>query len=325
MLDIGKAANNMANKYFVIHSGGLKDDYLKGYISAPYYGKDGRRVPYWDTLTDIKPGDLLFHYSRPFIRAISIATTSCHDVDLSEIPGQSSIWGNTRRRVKYKPYVLEEPIRVSDYKDEILKYKKAKNSAFNKNGGIVQGYVHELEPELALLFENAAGIDLPVSEYDRSDEYDQVEMESIDHLVQLEQDDHVPEWLGKKEKQDLTTSKQTGRAIPKRDPQHAADALKRAHHLCEYDSTDRTFLRKNGKPYTEPHHLIPISRYKDFDYSVDVMENIVSLCSHCHNLLHYGRLQDKLPILEKLYNDRKEALSSCGLDITLDDLKEYYK
>lgn len=46
----------------------------------------------------------------------------------------------------------------------------------------------------------------------------------------------------------------------------------------------------------EPYHLIPISKYKDFDYkncSLDTMENIVSLCSHSHNLLHYGKFEDK--------------------------------
>ena len=55
------------------------------------------------------------------------------------------------------------------------------------------------------------------------------------------------------------------------------------------------------------------------------MENIVSLCSNCHNLLHYGRFTDKEPILEKLYKDRKEALKKVGLEITLEQLKEYYK
>ena len=169
------------------------------------------------------------------------------------------------------------------------------------------------------------GIDMPVNEYDKSEEYDQVEMDSIDTLIQSEEDLPVPEWTGSKEAQAMTSSVQTGHDIPKRDPQRAADALRRASYLCEYDSTDRTFLRKNGRPYTEPHHLIPISKYRDFEYSVDVMENIVSLCSHCHNLLHYGRFEDKKPILEKLYNDRKEALSSCGLEITLEELEEYYK
>ena len=76
----------------------------------------------------------------------------------------------------------------------------------------------------------------------------------------------------------------------KRDVKIAADALKRAGYVCEVDPSDRIFIRKNGKGYTEPHHLIPISKYKDYNYSLDVMENIVSLCSHCHNLLHMGPL-----------------------------------
>lgn len=46
----------------------------------------------------------------------------------------------------------------------------------------------------------------------------------------------------------------------------------------------------------KPINLTPISKYKDFDYkncSLDAMDNIVSLCSHCHNLLHYGKYEDK--------------------------------
>lgn len=54
------------------------------------------------------------------------------------------------------------------------------------------------------------------------------------------------------------------------------------------------------------------------------MENIVSLCSHCHNLLHYGKLEDKIPVLDKLYDERKEALERVGLGITFEELKEYY-
>lgn len=160
---------------------------------------------------------------------------------------------------------------------------------------------------------------------DKESEYDQVELESISEIVLDSDNDFVPEWTGVKEEQAMTTSPRTGRDIPKRDPQRAADALRHADYLCEYDPRDRTFLRKNGKPYTEPHHLIPISKYRDFEYSVDVMENIVSLCSHCHNLLHYGRFQDKKPILEKLYNDRREALYNCGLDLSLEQLEKYYK
>ena len=74
-----------------------------------------------------------------------------------------------------------------------------------------------------------------------------------------------------------TVSKSTGRTIPKRKPKQAVDSLILADYKCEYNPEDRTFTRKNGKQYTEPHHLIPISKYREFDRSLDVKENIVSL------------------------------------------------
>lgn len=126
----------------------------------------------------------------------------------------------------------------------------------------------------------------------------------------------------------MTMSVSTNKLIPKRDPKVAADALARADYKCEVDINDRIFLRKSGIGYTEPHHLIPISKFHDFDYencSLDIMENIVSLCSHCHNLLHYGRNEDKAPVLKQLYEDRKATLAKVGLDITFDELREYYK
>jgi hypothetical protein len=89
---------------------------------------------------------------------------------------------------------------------------------------------------------------------DKESEYDQVEMEAITEAVE-EADGHAkPEWSGKREKQAMTISTKTGRAVPKRDPQSAADALEHADYLCEYDRSDRTFTRKSGKQYTS--HII---------------------------------------------------------------------
>jgi hypothetical protein len=135
----------------------------------------------------------------------------------------------------------------------------------------------------------------------------------------------VPTWNGQKEAKEFTKAPGTGKPKPKGSAKKAVNVLAIADHRCEFDKTDRVFARKNGVGYTEPHHLILISKHDDFDYSLDVEENIVSLCSHCHNLLHYGRKEDKKPILIKLLNDRKDALRKVGLEIDLDRLMEYYK
>ncbi len=70
--------------------------------------------------------------------------------------------------------------------------------------------------------------------------------------------------------------------------------------------------------------MIPLSKYMDFEFSVDVEANIVSLCSHHHNLLHYGSLEEKKPVLRKLYQDRIPYLSEMGLFLTYEQLEEYY-
>ncbi|MFQ9597646.1 MAG: HNH endonuclease [Streptococcus sp.] len=61
-------------------------------------------------------------------------------------------------------------------------------------------------------------------------------------------------------------------------------------YLCEVDNSHFVFKRRNSSDnYTEPHHLIPLSTYRDFPgIDLDREQNIVSLCSNCHNMLHYG-------------------------------------
>ena len=104
----------------------------------------------------------------------------------------------------------------------------------------------------------------------------------------------------------------------------ALSALKRANYKCEINDKHSGFIRKsNGTNYTEPHHLIPLSMQNRFENSLDVEANIVSLCSNCHNQLHYGKDPDLL--LETLYNLRKDELDSAGIHITLDRLKQLYR
>ncbi len=115
-----------------------------------------------------------------------------------------------------------------------------------------------------------------------------------------------------------------------RDPRMAATALKNAKYKCENDLTHDCFIRRNQDVgYTEVHHLIPLAYHNKFDKSLDVPENIVSLCSNCHNEIHYGKFADRL--IRKLFNERKEKLMAAEIDkmsdgttLTIDKLLEMY-
>ena len=115
-----------------------------------------------------------------------------------------------------------------------------------------------------------------------------------------------------------------GVLIYKRDKQTSLNALNHAHYKCEYDNEHVCFMRRDGiTPYTEAHHLIPMKFQEEYNVSIDIEENIVSLCSHCHNEIHYGMNAKKL--ITKLYNDRIELLRKKGIKITLNKLLSYYK
>lgn len=113
------------------------------------------------------------------------------------------------------------------------------------------------------------------------------------------------------------------RNVYPRDPTIGNSALEKAGHKCENETGHTCFIkRRDGKPYTEVHHLIPLAFQSEFEEDIDIEENIVSLCSSCHNEIHYGKDADR--IIEKLFNQRRDALLSRGVYITLDRLLFYY-
>ena len=88
-------------------------------------------------------------------------------------------------------------------------------------------------------------------------------------------------------------------------------------------SNDLFIRKKDGQYYTEGHHLIPLRYQEEFNYSLDVEANIVSLCPTCHRLLHYGKdCESKLcELLEK----RRERLEKCNIFVSQERLIEMYK
>lgn len=112
-----------------------------------------------------------------------------------------------------------------------------------------------------------------------------------------------------------------------RSPKVARAALSRAGYLCEVDPTHQSFLRRDGiTMYMEPHHLIPMSLTDFFGVDLDREQNIFSLCSNCHNQIHYGAKEDVQNLVAKLFLSReREICAILGRTISIEELYRIYK
>ncbi len=117
-----------------------------------------------------------------------------------------------------------------------------------------------------------------------------------------------------------------GKFLYPRSPLNALTALKNANYKCEINIKHNTFISKVSKEnYVEAHHLIPLSFYQEFDISLDVPSNIISLCPNCHRMVHLGNSNEINKILTFLYEKRADRLKRAGIHITVEDLQYFYK
>jgi hypothetical protein len=111
-----------------------------------------------------------------------------------------------------------------------------------------------------------------------------------------------------------------------RNPSVSAIALQNANYRCELDSNHKTFKQSNLRNYVEGHHVIPMHAQDEFEYSIDVPENIVALCPNCHRETHLSENKEKLKIVNKLFKIIKQRnLSDRKIHINLEKILKYYQ
>ncbi|WP_416144634.1 HNH endonuclease [Planococcus koreensis] len=110
-----------------------------------------------------------------------------------------------------------------------------------------------------------------------------------------------------------------------RAPLTAKRAIVQADFKCEVDASHEFFVSSvTNENYVEAHHLIPLEFQPQFDNSLDVEANIVSLCAMCHKKIHHAPGSEKFQMVEILHEKRSERLKKCEIYIGREDLKMRY-
>jgi len=72
---------------------------------------------------------------------------------------------------------------------------------------------------------------------------------------------------------------------------------------CLFDACTNTFLREDGIPYVEVHHIVPLYRNGE-----DSLHNLCVLCAHHHKMAHFSDQRTVETIESKLLSIGKERL-----------------
>jgi len=129
---------------------------------------------------------------------------------------------------------------------------------------------------------------------------------------------------GKVEKK-TTKSNSSSSSYP-RDRDVSFTAIHAANFKCENDTSHQTFTSaKTGYQFVEAHHLIPMEFQDEHDASIDVPENIISLCPNCHRAFHNSIDKTKIELVKKFFSARKKALIEREINIDENKLLVNYK
>lgn len=105
----------------------------------------------------------------------------------------------------------------------------------------------------------------------------------------------------------------------------SVQALANAGYICEFDATHESFIsRFTGKMYVEAHHLVPLSNQNQFEYSLDVPANIISLSPNCHKTVHFGEEIEVTRIIRHLLSERELRLNSSNIIVDNARLETFY-
>lgn len=90
-----------------------------------------------------------------------------------------------------------------------------------------------------------------------------------------------------------------------RDPIVKAWILQVANGICELCNSNSPFVKDNGKPYLEVHHVKHLALGGS-----DSVSNVTAVCPNCHRALHYSNRRDELT--DRLYLKVERLVRECN-------------
>jgi len=126
----------------------------EGILWAPIKSKGGNTQYHWETMTGVKPGDIILHYANGSLRYVSRVKEAAVK---SEKPAsmEADDWNREGRLIKTDYYKLKPEVSLGQFNQEIVELEIEKGP-INKLGGVNQGYLFYFNKKALSIIQNKA-------------------------------------------------------------------------------------------------------------------------------------------------------------------------
>jgi 5-methylcytosine-specific restriction protein B len=118
-----------------------------GYLWAPILDKAGHKKSHWETMAEVRPGDIVFSCRGRRIVATSVARSEAYLADQPN-PLDAEFWAGHGRRVDVAYVDLPYAVSIDDLTD-LFSLLMGEQGPLASNGRGKQGYLYPVSPSAA--------------------------------------------------------------------------------------------------------------------------------------------------------------------------------
>lgn len=138
-----------------------------GFLWSPKTRADGGRNHFYETMSEVLPGDFVFSFCDTYIKAIGVVQRRAVTAPKPEFRTAGSNWSDVGWYVEVEFAELDNPIKPKDFMSEIRPLLANKYSPLQANGNGLQGvYLTEISKELSDLLVLLSRANLPIIQHE---------------------------------------------------------------------------------------------------------------------------------------------------------------
>lgn len=150
-----------------------------GYLWSPKRNANGHRNPFYDSMREVAPGDIIFSFCDTLIKAIGISRSYCFEAPKPpEFGSAGPSWSEIGWRVQIEWKSLIHEIRPKDHIETLRPHLPDRYSPLRETGDGLQGvYLTELLKNLPLVLGDLVGPEFHATVTAASDQPDLLDVE----------------------------------------------------------------------------------------------------------------------------------------------------